>query len=211
MYKETNDANLRRLGLPYLATEDVESRWLNVRRRRKGHRWHQNQSLNPGWFFSEFPLGGHIVTPHELCDSEIACARRTCWRHGTRTILCWPTPTKFRMSLSGHHGARGAFWSSSFARPQWLPVVFALASSRVPRANPAMPRYENPDDVEKDNRASEGVRRISRKNCARDGGWFSSPGVVIDACIVSPNCPTHGLLHQHVRLVPRTSLCAASS
>ncbi len=98
---------------------------------------------------------------------------------------------------------------SSFARPQWL--VFALASSRVPRANPAMPRYENPDDVEKDNRASEVVRRISRKNCARDGGWFSSPGVVINACIVFPNCPTHALLHQHVRLVPSFSLRAASS
>jgi len=155
------------------------------------------------------PLGGHIMTPRELCDSEIACARRTYWRLGTCTILCWPTPTKFRMSLSGHQGARGAFWSSSFARPQWL--VFALASSRVPRANPAMPRYENPDDVEKDNRASEVVRRISRKNCARDGGWFSSPGVVINACIVFPNCPTHALLHQHVRLVPSFSLRAASS
>src|SRR5216683_4364378 len=207
MYKETNDANLRRP--PYVATEDVESRWLNFRHRRKGHRWHQNQSLNPGWCFSESPLGGHIVTPRELCDSEIACARRTYWRLGTCTILCWPTPTKFRMSLSGHQGARGAFWSSSFARPQWL--VFALASSRVPRANPAMPRYENPDDVEKDNRASEVVRRISRKNCARDGGWFSSPGVVINACIVFPNCPTHALLHQHVRLVPSFSLRAASS
>jgi len=69
------------------------------------------------------------------------------------------------MSFLGHHGARGAF-RSSFARPQWL--VFALASSRVPRANPAMPRYENPDDVEKDNRASEEFR--GKITLATEGG-----------------------------------------